>query len=127
MNELPPLDPIAAPVPAGEWQAHIRPSALGPAATASLSFDTWVAAARTEGQSAGAAEGVGERFEAAVLTPLMAAVLPPDDSIVWGGSAGKLWRGLFAEELAAATARSGGIGIASLIDRAIAARTGEEG
>ena len=127
MNELSPLAPISAPSPAGEMQVRNRPA--GPiAAAASLpSFDSVVAAARTERGAAAQAAGVGERFEAAVLTPLMAAVLPPDDSIVWGGAAGKLWRGLFAEELAAATARSGGIGIAQLIDRAIAAQTGDAG
>lgn len=67
-------------------------------------------------------EGLGERFEASVLTPLVSAILPPEDSMVWGGAAGKLWRGLFAEELAAATARSGGVGLASMIDEAVAAR-----
>ncbi len=66
---------------------------------------------------------LGEKFEAAMMTPMIAAILPPDDSVVWGGSAGKLWRGLFAEEIANATARGGGIGVAELIDRAIAEKT----
>lgn len=66
---------------------------------------------------------LGEKFEAAMLTPMITAILPPDDSVVWGGSAGKLWRGLFAEEIATATASGGGIGVAEMIDRAIAQKT----
>ncbi|WMS41817.1 rod-binding protein [Acuticoccus sp. MNP-M23] len=67
---------------------------------------------------------LGEKFEAAMMTPMIAAILPPDDSVVWGGSAGKMWRGLFAEEIATATASAGGFGIAQIIDRAIAEQTG---
>ena len=76
-------------------------------------------------------QGIGERFEASVLTPLVAAILPPEDSMIWGGPAGRMWRGLFAEQLAAATAQAGGLGIASTIDAAVASRaaanSGEEG
>ena len=55
-----------------------------------------------------------------MLSPLITAILPPADSEVWGGSPGKLWRGLFAEQLAEATSKSGGIGIAAIIDGAVA-------
>ena len=58
-----------------------------------------------------------------MLTPFVAAILPLDDSMIWGGPAGRIWRGLFAEQLAAATAKAGGFGIAPMIDAAIAART----
>lgn len=75
------------------------------------------------GVDAGRSAGVGERFEAAMLSPMIAAILPPEDSSVWGGNAGKLWRGLYADEIAAATARAGGVGIAALIDAAVASRS----
>jgi len=68
---------------------------------------------------------LGEKFEAAMLTPMIAAILPPDDSVVWGGGAGKMWRGLFAEEIAAATASAGSVGIAQIIDQAVAEQTGK--
>ncbi|GAB5375499.1 MAG: hypothetical protein AcusKO_19610 [Acuticoccus sp.] len=74
------------------------------------------------GANAGEGAGMGERFEAAMLSPMIAAILPPEDSAVWGGNAGKLWRGLYADEIAAATARAGGVGIAALIDAAVASR-----
>lgn len=110
----PSTDPTAAPrAVAGAGEAR------------ALSF------ARVSAAPAPAAEGLGARFEAAVLTPLLTAILPSEDSMVWGGQAGKMWRGLFAEQLADATARSGGLGIAELIDAAVASRTqpqqGDEG
>ena len=58
-----------------------------------------------------------------MLSPMIAAILPPEDSSVWGGNAGKLWRGLYADEIAAATAWAGGVGIAALIDAAVASRS----
>lgn len=71
---------------------------------------------------AAAAAGLGERFEAAVLSPLIAAILPPEDSSVWGGSGGKLWRGFYADEIGNAMAHAGGVGIADMIDAAVASR-----
>jgi hypothetical protein len=62
----------------------------------------------------------GETFEATVLVPLIAAMLPPEDAEIWGGTGGALWRGVFADALATDVARSGGIGIAPLVDRMIA-------
>ncbi|WP_157961929.1 hypothetical protein [Acuticoccus kandeliae] len=70
---------------------------------------------------------LGQSFEAVVLTPLVAEMLPDDDNPVWGGSAGRLWRGLFAEHLAAEIAESGDLGIAVLVDRMMADRTGDIG
>ena len=66
---------------------------------------------------------LGGRFEAATLTNFLGALLPDDDSSVWGGASGKMWRGLFAEHLAEEVARSGGVGIAAMIDSAIAEKT----
>ncbi len=116
MHDIAPL-PALSDAPA----AAARTAAVEAAATASRAVPfahilDGFGGARADG------EGLGERFEASVLTPLVAAILPPEDSMVWGGAAGKLWRGLFAEELAAVTARSGGFGLASMIDEAVAAR-----
>lgn len=59
---------------------------------------------------------IGERFEASALTQFVAAMLPSDDAEVWGGSAGAMWKGLYAERLAESFAQSGGIGIAKMVD-----------
>lgn len=75
---------------------------------------------------AAAPASVGEQFEAVTLTTFVSQMLPDGDSTVWGGSAGKMWRGLFAEHLAAEVARSGGIGIADVIDTMMVDRTGDE-
>ena len=108
----------------------VPPSALGAAQQAATSDHAHFEAAlarQAQHSAATPRADVGKQFEAAMLTPLMAALLPPEDSAVWGGSAGKLWRSLFAEELAAATAQSGGVGIAAIVDEAIAQATGDEG
>jgi Rod binding domain-containing protein len=65
---------------------------------------------------------IGQEFEASALTPFLSALLPQDGQQVWGGSAGAMWRGLFAERLAADLAANGGVGIAALVDRSVAAR-----
>ena len=62
---------------------------------------------------------LGRDFEAAMLTPLMKAMLPPEDSAVWGRD-GTMWRGVFASELAAAVARSGGVGLSDAVEDALA-------
>ncbi|MEM8852374.1 MAG: rod-binding protein [Pseudomonadota bacterium] len=69
----------------------------------------------------GAAEAVGQKFEATVLMPLIAHMLPPKDNPVWGGQSGAIWRSLYAERLAEALAQSGSVGIAPLIDQMIGA------
>lgn len=66
-----------------------------------------------------AAQTVGQKFEAAVLTPLVAQMLPSKDNPVWGGQSGAIWRSLYAERLAETLAQSGGAGIAPLIDQMI--------
>ncbi|MBJ3778657.1 rod-binding protein [Acuticoccus mangrovi] len=99
---------------------------LGPARSAAeVTGVSPVTVQRLAAVRAGEGAGVGQEFEAATLTTFLASMLPSDDSPVWGGSAGRLWRGLFAEHLAAEVARSGGIGIADVVDRMIADRTGD--
>lgn len=107
MTELSPIGPTSPDVQLG--RASTQLNAL---------------ATRFTGASVSSASDLGTKFEAAMLTPLMTSILPPDDSAIWGGSAGKLWRGLFAEQLAHATAQSGGIGIGDVIEQAIEATAG---
>lgn len=64
---------------------------------------------------------LGREFEAAMLTPLVEAMLPPEDAAVWGEGGG-MWRGLFAAELGAGIARAGGIGLAAMVEEIVAAR-----
>jgi hypothetical protein len=80
-------------------------------------------AAALRAARARAPESPGEAFEAAMLVPFVAAMLPPEDSEIWGGTGGAMWRGLFADALAADVARAGGIGLAGMVDRTIAAHT----
>lgn len=63
-------------------------------------------------------------FEAAMLAPLMEAMLPDERSAFWGGGGGRAWRGLFAQEIAAEIARAGGIGLAGAVDDVIAESRG---
>lgn len=119
MQELAPLPPLTD-VPT-EARATVSASvAMAPAASDAADFGLLI---DRLGARNGAPGGIGQQFEASVLTPLVAAILPPEDSAIWGGQAGRNWRGLFAEQLAAATAQAGGFGIAPMIDAAIAART----
>lgn len=67
-------------------------------------------------------ETTGEAFEAAMLVPFVAAMLPPEDAEIWGGTGGAMWRGLFADAVAADLARAGGLGVAHLVDKLLAAR-----
>lgn len=67
----------------------------------------------------------GEEFEAVTLTSFVQLMLPPDDSVVWGGSAGRLWRGVFAQHLAADIAAQGGVGIADIINTMLEEREGD--
>jgi len=119
MIEIASLAPLSESPPAGS----VAPAAASQPSRVAETFATVFGGAAPSPTAAVQPEaGLGERFEAAVLTPLVTAILPPEDSSVWGGQAGKLWRGLFAEELSAATAASGGVGIADLIDDAVASR-----
>lgn len=131
MIEIAPLTPLSDPAAAASPAVTPPRSSVEPGAFRDALGNASPASASAPTSTAPGADRLGERFEAAVLTPLMAAILPPEDSSVWGGQAGKLWRGLFAEELAAATSASGGVGIGQLIDEAVASRyqpaRGDEG
>ncbi|MEM7696305.1 MAG: rod-binding protein [Pseudomonadota bacterium] len=72
------------------------------------------------------AANVARDFEAAMLTPMMDALLPKAEGAVWGGEGGKLWRGLYAEALAKSVAEAGGVGIADAVAGAINAREGAQ-
>jgi Rod binding domain-containing protein len=64
---------------------------------------------------------LAQDFEAAMLAPLMEAMLPAASSAVWGEE-GRMWRGLFAAELAGAVARSGGVGLAASVQEVLTNR-----
>lgn len=54
-----------------------------------------------------------QRFEAMVLQNFIGSMLPQDSEEMYGkGTAGEIWKGMMAEQLAAALAQGGGIGIA---------------
>jgi len=70
---------------------------------------------------AASATALGRDFEAAMLAPLVEAMLPPEGGAAWG-EGGAIWRGLFAAELAGEIARAGGVGLASTVDGLVAGR-----
>ncbi|WP_102867546.1 rod-binding protein [Pseudovibrio exalbescens] len=60
-----------------------------------------------------AQDSLGEKLEAAVLQTFIKSMLPANmDSVFGSGTAGHMWKGMMAEQLAAQMARSGGIGLA---------------
>lgn len=81
-----------------------------------VDFAHAIRAAKPAAARALEAKSVGREFEAVALTDFVEHMLPDDESIVWGGQAGKLWRGVFAQHLASEVAASGGIGIADIIN-----------
>lgn len=61
-----------------------------------------------------------QRFEAMVLQSFIGSMLPQDSEELYGkGTAGEIWKSMMAEQLGAALAKGGGIGIAErmLADR----------
>ncbi|MBP1178187.1 rod-binding protein [Methylobacterium sp. PvR107] len=60
-----------------------------------------------------------QQFEAFVLQTFVESMLPQEASAVFGkGNAGSIWKSMLAEQLGAQLAKSGGIGIARMIDAA---------
>ena len=54
-----------------------------------------------------------QRFEAMILQSFIGSMLPQDSAEFYGkGPAGEIWKGMMAEQLGAALAKGGGIGIA---------------
>lgn len=63
--------------------------------------------------------GPYEQFEALTLQKFVEAMLPRQGETLFGkGFAGETWKSFLAQQIAAELARSGGIGIASMIERA---------
>jgi flagellar protein FlgJ len=63
-----------------------------------------------------------QRFEAMILQKFIGSMLPQDSEELYGkGTAGEIWKGMMAEQLAMVLAKGGGIGIA---DRMLADRIG---
>lgn len=59
------------------------------------------------------------QFEAFVLQTFVEAMLPKEaDGVFGGGTSGDIWRSMLAEHMAAEIARGGGLGIATMIDKA---------
>lgn len=55
-----------------------------------------------------------QRFEAMILQNFIGSMLPKDSEELYGkGTAGEIWKGMMAEQLGAALAKGGGIGIAA--------------
>ncbi|WP_420392707.1 rod-binding protein [Acuticoccus sp.] len=71
-----------------------------------------------------ASQDVGRAFEAVTLGTFVSEMLPSDTSSFWGSDGGKLWRGVFAEHLAAEIAETGGVGIADLVNEMLDEREG---
>lgn len=60
-------------------------------------------------------------FEAFVLQSFVEAMLPRESDSVFGeGTSGALWKSMLAEQVARELARSGGIGIARMIEKDLA-------
>lgn len=106
-----PVQSAAPAAPAPGFQVTLAPA---------IDRTSLLARARAE-----TTRNVGKEFEAVTLTTFVQHILPSEDSIVWGGEAGRLWRGVFAEHLAAEVARGGGIGIADLINSSLDQQNGE--
>ena len=72
-----------------------------------------------------AARKAAEEFEAFVLQSFVEAMLPREAESVFGrGTAGAFWKSMLAEQLARELTRSGGVGIARLIDTGGAQKAG---
>jgi hypothetical protein len=66
-----------------------------------------------------ASEGPYSKFEAMVLATFVESTLPKNaDSYFGEGTAGGVWRGMLAEQIGGQLARSGGIGIARMLQAA---------
>ncbi len=59
---------------------------------------------------------LGEKLEAAVLQSFVKSMLPKDmETVYGGGTAGSMWQGLMAEQLANQLAKSGAVGLAEML------------
>lgn len=70
--------------------------------------------AATGGAAPGKTLETYQRFEAMILQSFIGDMLPKDSEQLYGkGTAGEIWKGMMAEQLGAALAKGGGIGIAA--------------
>jgi len=59
---------------------------------------------------------LGEKLEGAVLQTFVKSMLPKEmDTVYGGGTAGSMWKGLMAEQLANQMARTGAVGLADIL------------
>ena len=111
--------------PPGPELPSARVGASAPAgAPSQAGFSATLRTAGFAAARAAEARSVGEAFEATTLTTFVQHMLPPEDSAVWGGRAGAMWRSVFAQNLAEDVARGGGIGIAEIINTMLAEQEG---
>ncbi|EEA92724.1 Rod binding protein [Pseudovibrio denitrificans] len=59
---------------------------------------------------------LGEKLESAILQTFVKSMLPKEmETVYGGGTAGTMWKGLMAEQLANQLAKSGSIGLAEML------------
>ncbi len=105
-------DPRLVDAARSKLDASSRVAEAGKAAVQSFS-DVRAKIHRPTGSDHGDAE-VMKKFEAAVLTTFVQAMMPKEASAVFGeGLAGDMWKAQLAEQLAGQLAQRGGVGIAS--------------
>lgn len=105
------VDAAAKPAdPTPAWTAEVRHAAANTARPA-----TFVSpAGATDGSSNKNSAYV--QFEALLLQNMIEAMMPEDSEAVFGsGTAGKVWKSMLAEKVAAEIARTGSLGIAKQI------------
>jgi flagellar protein FlgJ len=102
-------DALGAPGGSGAAGASDLRTRLDPLADAGDSADT----ARPAQAAAGQPMTPEQEFEAFILRTFVETMLPDDATASYGsGTAGDIWKGMKAEQIGNAMARSGGIGIA---------------
>lgn len=110
------LDVVRAADPAAAEAARARLASFA-AGSESAGFTVDAGAPAPAGRPAATPEAFA-RFEAMVLQSFIQTMLPKDTESVYGeGMSGEMWQSLLAEQLGAAMAKRGGIGIADRILR----------
>lgn len=122
----------ASDAPAPDW-AHFANMALGgtsraPAAAAGLTRTQTAAASVSLTASAAVTPSASEtgnpavdafrKFEALILQTFIEALLPKEDSGLYGhGTAGGLWRSMMAEQVGTRITQAGGIGLRKVFEK----------
>lgn len=107
----------STPEPFAETLEGIQPRK--PAAP-HLPFDPALALVHMQNRDALAAAPTDayQQFEGFVLQTFIESMLPKDDALFGGGTAGEIWRSMLAEGLGTQLSRVGGIGIAQMLSNA---------